>query len=384
MIKLFSLFFVCLICSFSVVGFEVIQYPSYESHRENFEKSLGRLKNYTVYKLIWPNRSTPELSTVVAVAKNKNAKPKKIIVISSGIHGVEGFVGSSLQQAFISEYLQTSLPEFDYAFVHLINPWGMKNNRRVNNENVDLNRNFLVDNNDFKIKNESYEKIDRFLNPNVPLNFNFTHQFMFILDSIYYIMKFSMESLRQAVLQGQYHTQRGIYFGGYQHDALKARVDEFVDSQLSGYKEVIWIDLHTGYGERGRLHLLANSSEDENSKRLLQLLPNQKIDFGNDKKFYKTTGDMISYLSHKITTQRFTGVVFEFGTMDSQKPLGSIESLRRMVVENQSYHYGLKAESRKDIEGLLLDMFNPQDQDWWRSISVQSKETFDMILNKKN
>ena len=329
-------------------------------------------------KFNWLNPGDPKLSTAVAIAKNVKLKPNKIIVISSGIHGAEAFVGSSIQLAFIQEYLQKPNEKFDFAFVHVLNPWGMKNHRRVNVDNVDLNRNFLTDVNAFNKKNDSYEKIDQFLNPKTKLELHFAHNFMFVMDSMYYILRFSLESLRQAILQGQYQFPQGIYFGGLHHDTLKNNVDEFVVQKLNSYKEIIWVDLHTGYGERGRLHLLANSAEDVNSKRLQSLFPDRKVDFGQNQKFYKTTGDMISYLLDKST--QIIGVVFEYGTMDSQKPLGSIESLRRMILENQSFQNGRTDQNRVVAENLLLDMFNPQQNEWWQKIAPQTKDHFDELL----
>lgn len=377
MIKLFS-FLLFFSISSTAQAFVLEQFHSYESHREQFNKAVSNLAEYRVEKMNWPNLIDQNLSTEVALLKNKKFKPKKMLIISSGIHGVEAFVGSSVQLAFIKEYLQQPNEKFDFAFIHILNPWGMRNNRRVNNNNVDLNRNFLADEKAFNQKNQSYQKIDRFLNPESKVDLNFAHKFIFVLDSMYYIFKYSLESLRQAILQGQYQFPKGIYYGGTHHVDLKKHIDEFVDPIVSSYEEVIWVDLHTGYGERGRLHLLANSSDDENSKRLRSLFPDRKIDFGQNQKFYKTTGDMISFLADK--SRHITGVVFEYGTMDSQKPMGSIESLRRMVLENQSYQNDPAGEHRPKAEELFLQMFNPHQEDWWKQIAPQTKDLFDLLL----
>lgn len=379
MIKLFRLLFIIL-ATVSVQAFELEQLPNYESHRQRFIEVLSSLDHYSVERINWPNKSDSNLSTEVALIKNKKAKPKKILVLSSGIHGVEAYVGSSVQIAFIKHYLQQPRENFDFAFIHILNPWGMTNNRRVNRENVDLNRNFLANASDFQMKNESYEKIDSFLNPKSKLHLHFAHQFLFILDSLYYILHYSMESLRQAILQGQYQLPNGIYYGGAQNDDLKSDVDRLVETNLSSYQEVDWIDLHTGYGQRGHLHLLSNEANDKNAQRLQEFLPGRQIDFGQNQKFYKTTGDMISYLAGKIKSAQFAGVAFEYGTMDSQKPFGSIESLRRMIIENQSYQMNRHAENRQDVEKLFLEMYNPSGLDWWKSIGKQTEDLFQQIL----
>jgi predicted deacylase len=71
---------------------------------------------------------------------------RKALVLSSGLHGMEGFAGSATQLTFIKSHLAQS-PSADRRIVllHVINPFGMANLRRVNGSNVDLNRNFLRD-----------------------------------------------------------------------------------------------------------------------------------------------------------------------------------------------------------------------------------------------
>src|SRR5438093_8933584 len=66
--------------------------------------------------------------------------PRRVILHSSGLHGVEGFAGSAIQLQLLD-----SLPPLpkDAALilVHVLNPYGMAWLRRANENNVDLNRN---------------------------------------------------------------------------------------------------------------------------------------------------------------------------------------------------------------------------------------------------
>ena len=68
--------------------------------------------------------------------------PKRVLVHESGLHGVEGFAGSAIQLQLVDSL--PKLPE-DTALViiHVLNPYGMAWLRRFNENNVDLNRNFL-------------------------------------------------------------------------------------------------------------------------------------------------------------------------------------------------------------------------------------------------
>ena len=69
--------------------------------------------------------------------------PKRAVIHSSGLHGVEGFAGSAIQLALMDYGIHPS-PDSAVVFVHVLNPYGMAWLRRVNENNVDLNRNFLV------------------------------------------------------------------------------------------------------------------------------------------------------------------------------------------------------------------------------------------------
>ena len=83
-----------------------------------------------------------DLFTDVAVL----AKPgtQKWLISVSGTHGVEGFYGSMCQTEYL-DHLETHErdPEVGILMVHLINPWGTSWQRRVNEHNIDLNRNYL-------------------------------------------------------------------------------------------------------------------------------------------------------------------------------------------------------------------------------------------------
>src|SRR6266567_3145741 len=70
------------------------------------------------------------------------ATPRRVLLHSSGLHGVEGFAGSAIQLQLLNDL--PAIPE-DAALivVHVLNPYGMAWLRRFNENNVDLNRNFL-------------------------------------------------------------------------------------------------------------------------------------------------------------------------------------------------------------------------------------------------
>ncbi len=72
------------------------------------------------------------------------------VVTSSGVHGVEGFFGLAVQHAILVRLRQARAESnIRHVLIHGVNPFGFSRIRRFNEENVDLNRNFLTNDGDF-------------------------------------------------------------------------------------------------------------------------------------------------------------------------------------------------------------------------------------------
>src|SRR5439155_10063543 len=134
--------------------------------------------------------------------------------------------------------------------------------RRVNENNVDLNRNFVTVN-DRRICSrleeafQAYRRFDRFLNPASPPARDF-----YRLKAAYVILKYGMPPLKQAVVGGQYWFPQGLFYGGQlvHEDAGIVESEQqqgsreyqtFLIEQLAGAERVIAIDVHTRLGKYG-------------------------------------------------------------------------------------------------------------------------------------
>ncbi|MBV8126085.1 MAG: DUF2817 domain-containing protein [Planctomycetaceae bacterium] len=83
-----------------------------------------------------------ELVTDVAWLGPRSAK--HVLVTISGVYGVEGFVGSAVQIEWLRRSEQQRL-QSDSAvlLIHAMNPYGFAWLRRTNEDNIDLNRNWM-------------------------------------------------------------------------------------------------------------------------------------------------------------------------------------------------------------------------------------------------
>ena len=91
---------------------------------------------------------------------------KPTLVVTSGLHGVEGFFGSAVQLSLLKRLQQSDcLHNIRVVLVHGLNPYGFKNIRRFDQSNIDLNRNFLKPDESYSGAPAGYENLNDFLNP---------------------------------------------------------------------------------------------------------------------------------------------------------------------------------------------------------------------------
>lgn len=89
-----------------------------------------------------PGREPRGESLVTDVAWLGPRSAESVLMLVSGTHGIEGYAGSACQVSLLA----TGLPrdaKTATLLVHALNPYGFARGRRVNEDNVDLNRNFV-------------------------------------------------------------------------------------------------------------------------------------------------------------------------------------------------------------------------------------------------
>jgi hypothetical protein len=307
---------------------------------------------------------------------------EKLFILSSGVHGVEGYVGSAVQLFFMNNYITDEfLEKTGVLLIHSVNPYGFKYTRRVTENNVDLNRNSDIDKKLFKTINDGYPKVYDLINPQGKVKTGSLGNRFFFIKAIRDIVVESMLVLRQAVLQGQYEYPEGLYFGGKDFEPQIEALTPIIDTICKPYKTVFALDLHTGFGERGKLHLFPTPVEKDVKARMESVFEGFKIDWGDTNDFYTYTGDFSSFIGKINKDKIFIPMIFEYGTMNSQTTIGSIKSIHIMILENQGEQYGYESEedrikSKKDV----LEMYYPSSEEWRNHIIDETKIIFDKSL----
>jgi hypothetical protein len=312
-----------------------------------------------------------------------NDSKAPLVIIQSGMHGVEGHVGSAIQCYLLKSFKKSPIKHLNFLFIHGINADGFSRNRRVNQNNVDLNRNLFDNPSGYLTVNDGYIVLKDYLNPKEPLDLGVLSKIKFYLSTAYHIIKHSKDTLKRTLLRGQYAFPEGIYFGGQKMEPQIMALTNLWNHFGSLHERLLLIDLHTGYGKRGQLHLLSNSSESEQSKSLQNLFSPTLIDFGDSSEFYQTTGDNVSGFVKHFSAKKAIGVAFEYGTLDSQTLTGSIDSLYRLIIENQGHQFGYAdANSEQSAKTLFVEMFYPTDSAWRQNALEQTQKEFSKVLER--
>src|SRR3954451_2310779 len=145
------------------------------------------------------------LATDVAVLGPPDA-PARLMVLS-GTHGVEGFAGSLCQRVLLERGM--TLPD-DLALVvvHAINPYGFAWVRRVNEDNVDLNRNCI----DFAAGLPENPGYDELADAIVPEQWDEPTQRATAEQLLAFGSEHGFDALQAAISMGQYTHPTGVFY----------------------------------------------------------------------------------------------------------------------------------------------------------------------------
>lgn len=326
----------------------------------------------------------------------KCGRGDKLILLTSGVHGPESFVGSAAQLDFLKNGIKKRCQQgLSSLVIHAINPYGFKYNRRFDEDNVDLNRNFSLKNSIYEKANKDYEVIEGILNPKKVLSPLSLQAWRMSLSLVHRLLGgMETKTIRQASVGGQYQFPDGIYYGGKKLQPVGMWLKLFLGKVLNQYDEVLHFDFHTGLGEDGVLHLFPSQEQSPYAmnlkKKALRPLEGKYFKFANseDDGFYQIEGDIIDFIPELKLNGRVASFTAEFGTMG----LGILPQLRtlgRIVKENQGHHHGYSSEEmRERTKKRYKELFFPDQRKWRKKVQKANDfllgEVIDSFVQHRN
>lgn len=300
-----------------------------------------------------------ELSIDIALSEAMDGAHAPCLVISSGVHGVEGYFGSAVQLAVLEQWRANPAlaPRCRWVMIHAVNPYGMAWRRRVNEDNADLNRNFLLAGQSYAGSPEGYAKLDGLINPQgAPAFFEPDR-----LKLAAAILRHGKPVIQQAVSGGQYDYPKGLFFGGAKATRSKDILEAHYDRWLGGASSIMHVDFHTGLGASGDYKMLVDHPLDAAQQQRLETT------FGVDKVQTMGPGGISSTLRgtfgiwghsrHKAGEYIYTAA--EYGTYSV------LDMLAALRAENRAVHWGAPGDARTEkAKRALLEAFCPASERW--------------------
>lgn len=359
---------------------------SYEECRSAFISQAENLKlrfdSVQIFSIPVKSKTDSDLTIDFCYIPAKDTT-LKLLVINSGTHGIEGFVGSAVQQMLMAEFFEPDMTsEVGLLIIHGMNAWGFKNERRFSENNADLNRNFSLENSLFSTKNDGFVALYDMLTPKGELNMNSIPNKFFMLTAIKQIAQKGMPALLQAFAQGQYEFSEGIYFGGNAFEQQVAIMSTVLKEKSNPYETIFSIDLHTGFGERGKLHLFPNPVDDPEIKQKMEtIFDGHQIDWGDSDDFYTVSGQFVEFIGDLLPSKTSIPMLMEFGTLNTSTTIGAVKSAHISIVENQGAHYGYKSEKDKEkAKAGYYEMFYPPSEKWRTNAINITKEMMESVM----
>ena len=358
---------------------------SYESSRARFLRDVEPLRaKWTSSRLeAYPLKNFPDLSIDWFWAEPH--KKENLVMISIAEHGIEGCVGSAMLKIFMDEFAPRLNPEnTGLLLVHAINPWGMKHRYRVNQNSVDLNRNFVFDE-DYSPKiNPDYDLIEKFLNPKRPVRTLSEETIPFLVRVFRHMIHPGKGRVQAASLLGQHRHAQGIYFGGTELQEETAVLMKLYRLALAEYQNFIQMDMHTGYGPRYQMTVIIPPVDSTSSGEAAQKFNYPLVQKIDADEFYAISGDMGEYV-YRLREAEFPNKSvfacgFEFGTFGDSLP-ALMRSLRITILENQLRHHGvISSQAEAQIRAEYEELFFPSEPKWREKALTDCRQAFEGIF----
>lgn len=283
------------------------------------------------------------------------------LVMLAGTHGSEGYAASPILIALMQSGLLQALPSgIAVLLVHAINPYGFAHTSRTNENNVDLNRNFI----DFSKSippNPGYSELHPYLCPPDRSEAG-------MADAQTQIDKWieanGHGAFMSSVFNGQYEEPKGVMFGGRQREWSNHMLEWVARTYLGQARKIAFIDWHTGLGTYGNPFFLCfNDYRSAEWERCCAWWGRDQIENlggfdGADRPRY--SGLVFQGMQRFCSQAEFAGAVIEFGTTPPEA------TIRGLQLDNCLRFAGdsLNDVRRAALQAEIMESFCPLDPVW--------------------
>lgn len=342
---------------------------TYDESRRRF-LAAAEAVGATIESFAHPLAGMEGESLAIDVAALGDSDAQAVLLVVSGTHGVEGFTGSALQHHWLDRVAATGVPTgLRVVLLHAFNPYGFAWVRRVNEDNVDLNRNF-VDWSQPPPANEDYGGLAHLL---VPDDWDDETQQSTTLQVLAYAEEVGFPRLQEVVSGGQYTHPTGVFYGGTGPVWSHRWLDEHIGAIVGGATRLGLVDLHTGLGPWGHGELISHEGGSAPGYQrgtawwgvVRSMLDGESVSAN-------LSGDWLGAVDRLLPDVEITAAALEFGTVDTVTVLQSLRADAVLHASGDPLGEGSDA-----VRAQVRAAFADDDPAWFAAVSARFDEVID-------
>lgn len=306
------------------------------------------------------------------------ADAEHVVVVTSGTHGAEGFCGSGIQVGLLrSGAVQSAPAGVALVLVHALNPYGFAWIRRVNEDNVDLNRNFVDHEGGNYPENDLFDELVDGILP-TSLDDKTVAACRAIIAAAE--DRHGEVLVRKASAKGQYKYPDSMAFGGTHATWSNRTLHTVCVREIAGARTAALIDLHSGLGPYGYGELMTPSKPGEPVFDRFCGWYGEQV--------HSTTAGQSDYAGSRGSILAGfhppLGAGVQFGSLGVE--FGTIErTLVREAVRDDHWlhvHGNLDSATGREIKARLRAAFYPDEDAWKEAVWARGNEVVRTALNK--
>lgn len=300
------------------------------------------------------------------------------VVVVSGTHGIEGFCGSGIQTNLLrnTEDSLDKLNGLKLILLHGHNPHGFAWLRRVNEDNIDLNRNY-VDFSEPQEMNEAYLGVKDLVLPD-----EFDNESENAMSA--WIEENGLDEYQKVVMGGQRVDPNGIFYGGTSAAWSNKTVHDILPKLTANQEYVGLMDVHTGLGPYGHgdlIHSYAKGSREYDDLRAWygeEMIGINAGEYG-DVVAAVPRGPIVSSLDLILPEKQSYAFVIEYGTVEFERVIKALRADNWLHINGD-----LESPRGKEIKDEMRACFYDESDEWRKLIWDRALWSLERLSNGLN
>jgi hypothetical protein len=315
-------------------------------------------------------RDGEKIQVGTALLGNPNATSTMLIL--SGEHGIEGYAGAGIQTALLERGGFDLGDDCSLLFVHQINPWGCAWDRRENENNVDLFRNFTYSSRPSKT-DPLYPEIDAALNLRA---WSGAERERADERRRSLVQRHGGDRVIAAMRRGQSEFPKGMTYHGAGPTWSKLIIDQILRENLPNCRRLFVLNLHTGFGAYGEGIIVCYEDPASRNYQMLERLYGRIYAPGNDASI-PTHSDPLpwSFAAEVLPGLDVCMIAIEYGTENQGRSMPILQG-------NLYFHMHGDPTSPEALQ-IAKDyrrLFYAEEDGWKQAVAERGLDVFDTAL----